>query len=452
MIRARLPTAARAGLLSLAVTLVPSPGATPVVAQPAQQPAAEPDPVARAQAEKERRAESLRAIETALQASAETKAKLEREVAEIKGDGARLNQALIDAARKAQEAEGRISELEARLQTMAGSETALRRSLQARRGVIAEVLAALQRMGRRPPPAVLVRPEDVLVAIRTSMLLGAVVPELQGEAETLAGDLAELVRLRGLIATDQEALRADIKGWGAERQRLAALVAARQARLGEAESGIAAERERAAGLAGQARNLKDLVDRLDGDLASARRAAGAAREAAEAETRETRERFAAAALRDPARLGPKVPFPQVRGLVPRPVSGEVVRTFGSPDGAGGTSRGISLMTRPRGVVSSPADGWVAYAGAFRSYGRLLIINAGDGYYLLLAGMDQINVEVGQFVLAGEPVAVMGDTGSAPSAGAGGRNDPVLYVEFKKDGGSIDPDPWWAKGSSEKVRG
>ncbi|WP_420891472.1 murein hydrolase activator EnvC family protein, partial [Methylobacterium ajmalii] len=259
MIRARLPTAARAGLLSLAVTLVPSPGATPVVAQPAQQPAAEPDPVARAQAEKERRAESLRAIETALQASAETKAKLEREVAEIKGDGARLNQALIDAARKAQEAEGRISELEARLQTMAGSETALRRSLQARRGVIAEVLAALQRMGRRPPPAVLVRPEDVLVAIRTSMLLGAVVPELQGEAETLAGDLAELVRLRGLIATDQEALRADIKGWGAERQRLAALVAARQARLGEAESGIAAERERAAGLAGQARNLKDLV-------------------------------------------------------------------------------------------------------------------------------------------------------------------------------------------------
>ena len=436
-------------ILALAAALAL--GALPALAQ---QPAADPglDPVAKAQAEKERRAESLRAIETALQASAETKAKLEREVAEIKGDGARLNQALIDAARKAQEAEGRISDLEGRLQTMAGSETALRRSLEARRGVIAEVLAALQRMGRRPPPAVLVRPEDVLAAIRTSMLLGAVVPELQGEAETLAGDLAELVRLRGLIATDQETLRGDIKGWAAERQRLTALIAARQSRLGEAETGIAAERERATGLAGQARTLKDLVDRLDGDLASARRAANAAKEAAEAETRETRERFAAAALRDPARLGPKVPFPQVRGLVPRPVSGEVVRTFGSPDGTGGTSRGISLMTRPRGIVSSPADGWVAYAGAFRSYGRLLIINAGDGYYLLLAGMDQINVEVGQFVLAGEPVAVMGDTGSAPSAGAGGRNDPVLYVEFKKDGGSIDPDPWWAKGSSEKVRG
>ncbi len=411
-----------------------------------------PDPIEQAKAEKERRAESLRTLEAAMAASAEARSRLEREVAELKGDRVKLNTALLDAARKAQEAEGRISALEERLQTMTGSEAGIRRSLQARRAVIAEVLAALQRMGRRPPPAVLVQPEDVLAAIRTSMLLGAVVPELQGEAETLAGDLAELVRLRSLIAADKEALRGDIRGWADEQQRLSALVAARQARIGEAETGIAAERERAAGLAGQARSLKDLVDRLDGELSTARKAADEARRAAEAESRETREKFAAAALRDPARLAPKTPFAQVRGLVPRPASGEVVRGFGSPDGSGGTARGISLATRPRAIVSSPADGKVVYAGAFRSYGRLLIINAGDGYYLLLAGMDQITVEVGQFVLAGEPVAAMGDAGPAPPVGAGGRNDPVLYVEFRKDGGSIDPEPWWAKGSSEKVRG
>jgi septal ring factor EnvC (AmiA/AmiB activator) len=83
----------------------------------------------------------------------------------------------------------------------------------------------------------------------------------------------------------------------------------------------------------------------------------------------------------------------------------------------------------------------------------LIINAGGGYYLLLAGMDQINVEVGQFVLAGEPVASMGQTSSAsPAAGAFESSDPTLYVEFRKDGGSIDPGPWWAKSQSEKVRG
>src|SRR3712207_7567345 len=72
---------------------------------------------------------------------------------------------------------------------------------------------------------------------------------------------------------------------------------------------------------------------------------------------------------------------------------------------------------------------------------------------ILAGMDQINVEVGQFVLAGEPVASMGQTSSAsPAAGAVESSDPMLYVEFRKDGGSIDPGPWWAKSQSEKVRG
>ncbi|WFT83620.1 peptidoglycan DD-metalloendopeptidase family protein [Methylobacterium sp. CB376] len=404
-----------------------------------------PDPIDQAQAEKEQKAQSLKALEAALAASAEARGRLEKEVEELKGDRARLSQALLDGTRRAQEAEERIGVLETRLETMTASQTAIRRSLEARRGVIAEVLAALQRMGRRPPPAVLVQPEDMLAAIRTSMLLGAVVPELQGEAETLAGDLAELERLRGLIAADRESLRRDLAGWAGERQRLDALVAARQTRLGEAETGLAGERERAAGLAGQARSLKDLVDKLDGEISAARRAA-------EAESRETRERFAAAALRDPVRLAPKLPFSQVRGVVPRPATGEVVKAFGAADGNGGTTRGISLATRPRAVVSSPADGWVAYAGPFRSYGRLLIINAGDGYYLLLAGMDQINVDVGQFVLAGEPVAAMGDSGLAPSAGGGGRNDPVLYVEFRKDGSSIDPEPWWAKAASEKVRG
>jgi septal ring factor EnvC (AmiA/AmiB activator) len=94
-----------------------------------------------------------------------------------------------------------------------------------------------------------------------------------------------------------------------------------------------------------------------------------------------------------------------------------------------------------------------FAGPFRSLGRLLIINAGDGYYVLLAGMDHISVEPGQFVLAGEPVATMGASSSgSPAAGGIETSDPVLYVEFRKDGGSIDPGPWWAKSLGEKVRG
>ncbi|GJD94363.1 hypothetical protein OCOJLMKI_1565 [Methylobacterium iners] len=402
--------------------------------------------------EKNRRAESLRQIEEALAASKGAGAQFEAEIKAIGGDRAKLNAALLDAARQSQATEDRMSRLEERLKTLGTSETAIRRSLEARRGVIAEILAALQRMGRRPPPAVLVQPEDVLAVIRTSMLLGAVVPELRGEAETLAADLTELVRLKGLIAADRQSLQGDLAGWAREQQRLNALVTARRTRLADVESGLVAERGRTAELASQARSLKELIDRMEGEVSSARKAAEAARDAEEREARATRDRFAAAGSRDPARLAPKIRFAEARGELPRPVSGAIVRNFNQPDGNGGTSRGISLATRPRAVVASPADGWVSFAGQFRSYGRLLIINAGDGYYLLLAGMDGINVEVGQFVLAGEPVAVMGEGGSPAPAAGDDRSDPVLYVEFRKDGGSIDPEPWWAKSPSEKVRG
>lgn len=418
------------------------------------QDAAAAEAIQRALDEKARRAESLKRIEEQLAASTSARAKLEAEIAAIGGDRAKLNAALLDAARQAQATEDRMSRLEERLKTLTASEAGIRRSLEARRGVIAEILAALQRMGRRPPPAVLVQPEDVLAVIRTSMLLGAVVPELRGEAETLAADLTEMVRLKGLIAADREGLQTDLAGWAKERQRLDALIGARRTRLAEVESGLVTERARTAELGVQAKSLKDLLERMESEVASARRAAEEARAAETREARATQERFAAASARDPARLAPKIRFVETRGEVPRPVSGAVLRSFAQPDGNGGTTRGISLATRPKAAVSSPADGWVAFAGQFRSYGRLLIINAGDGYYLLLAGMDQINVEVGQFVLAGEPVATMGEGGQGvtPGAGSGDRDGPVLYVEFRKDGGSIDPEPWWAKSPSEKVRG
>ena len=107
-------------------------------------------------------------------------------------------------------------------------------------------------------------------------------------------------------------------------------------------------------------------------------------------------------------------------------------------------RACRIATRPGGQVSSPTDGWVVYAGPFRSYGQLLIINAGDGYHVLLAGMERMDVQLGQFVLAGEPVAVMAEQRLA-SVGAVdiGATQPVLYIEFRKDGTSIDPAPWWA---------
>jgi murein hydrolase activator len=412
-----------------------------------------PSPQGETAEQKARREQDLKVLEEAISANAEARRRLEAEVESVKADRAKLNAALIETAERVRGTEDRIQGLEQRLQTLGASETAIRRSLQSRRGVIVEVFAALQRMGRRPPPAVLVRPEDMLEAVRASIMLGAVLPELRSEAEVLATDLGELVRLKAAIATDRTTLNAELAGLNREQARLAALMEARQSRIAEVERNVGAERQKAEDLARQAGTLKELIDRMEAEITGAQRAAEEARKAAEAQQRETREKFAQLAFRDPARLAPKIPFAEARGLLPRPVSGDMSLEFGAPDGYGGTTRGISITTRQKASVVSPADGWVAFAGPFRSYGRLLIINAGGGYYILLAGMDQINVDVGQFVLAGEPVATMGEAPLMSLIGAAiEKNNPVLYVEFRKDGGSIDPGPWWAKSQSEKVRG
>jgi len=402
----------------------------------------------------------LQSVQDTLEASTDQRKKIEAEIETIRHDRVKLSKALTETSQKVAAAETRSSAIEKRLETLTGSEDAIRRSLNGRRAVIAEILASLQRMGRKPPPALLASPEDILRAIRTSMLLGAVLPEMRAETEALTADLNELVSLRKAIAADKEALAKEIVGLNGDRLRLAALVDARQGALNLAEQALSAERERAKELAKQATSLKDLIGRMETEIGAASKASAAAqkadderKKAAEADAQNVKTRLAAGPFKDPARLAPAVSFTDAKGLLPMPASGTILKAYGAADGFGGTEKGLSLATRTNALVASPSDGWIVYSGPYRTYGQLLIINAGGGYYIVLAGMERINVEVGQFVLAGEPVASMGDASAKTAAAiAIGAAQPILYVEFRKDGSAIDPGPWWAKTELQKVRG
>src|SRR5262249_54280043 len=200
----------------------------------------------------------LRGMEDSLEASQEQRQKMEAEIASIRADRAKLTAALLNATKDVNASERKIGETEARLDTLTGSEDAIKRSLAGRRAVIAEVLASRQRMGRNPPPALLSAPEDMLAAIRTSMLLGSVLPQMRAETEALASDLADLMQLRQSIAAERETLSRIVAKLRAERERLAALVEARQAALVATERALDSERERALELAKQAASLKDL--------------------------------------------------------------------------------------------------------------------------------------------------------------------------------------------------
>ncbi len=413
------------------------------VAGPAQQTSAtSPDAI-------KLREQELEATRAQQKTAAEAQAKLKADIAAIGQDRSKLNQQLIDIAAQVRSVETRIGDAEARLRPLDSREQEIRGSLDSRRSEIVEVLAALQRAGRRTPPALLVRPEDALQSLRTAMLLGSVVPELRTRAEKLAGDLTELVTLRKTIATERDRLALDRDKVREDQTRLAALVEERQRQQSSIEKDLEVEGARAIALSRQVDSLQGLIAKMEQDLKSAAKAAAAANLlGAPAALGKPN----LGVLRDPARMSPAIAFASAKGLFAMPVNGVKIREFGASDGAGGVERGISLATRAGAQVTTPCDGWVVYAGPFRSYGQLLILNAGGGYHVLIAGMERISVNIGQFVLTGEPVATMGSKSQVASILAANASQPVLYVEFRKDGTPIDPGPWWAANEGEKVRG
>ena len=381
--------------------------------------------------------------------SVESQAKLKVEIEALSADRRKFNQQLIDTAAKIRDTEANIDATQARLKPLDEKQALFEKSLAERRATIIEILAALQRVGRQPPPALMVNPEDALQAVRTAITLGAVVPEMRAQADALAGDLADLAAVRKQILAERDKLASDMQSLGREQLRMTLLVDQRQKKQTIVEQTLDSERAHATDLARQADTIKDLISKLEQDLDPAARAK---RDSARAiENDATKPHLAA--LGDPGRLSPAVAFPDMRGRMRLPVNGTRIRDFGGSDGSGGTQKGLSIVARPGAQITAPCDGWVVYAGAFRSYGQLLILNAGGGYHVLLAGMERISVDLGQFVLTGEPVAVMGDAAQASaSITPAVPKQPVLYVEFRKDGTPIDPSPWWATNEGEKVRG
>ena len=420
-----------------------SPAAAQVAESTPQTTAVSPDAI-------KQREQELEAARAQQKSAAELQQKLAADIASIGQDRSKLNQQLIDIAAQVRGVETRIGDAEARLRPLDSREQQIRGSLDSRRSEIVEVLAALQRAGRRTPPALLVRPEDALQSLRTAMLLGSVVPELHARTQKLADDLGELVALRKTIATERDQLAVDRDNLKNDQTRLAALVEERQRQQSSIEKDMEAEGARAISLSRQVDSLQGLIAKMEQDVKSAAKAAATASlQGTPAAPNGTPNQ---GGLKDPARTSPAIAFASAKGLFALPVNGVKIREFAGSDGAGGVEKGISLATRPGAQVTTPCDGWVVYAGPFRSYGQLLILNAGGGYHVLIAGMERISVNIGQFVLTGEPVATMGTKSQVASILAANASQPVLYVEFRKDGTPIDPGPWWAANEGEKVRG
>jgi septal ring factor EnvC (AmiA/AmiB activator) len=417
---------------------------------------------------------------------------IQSDLAAMREEREQINAQLLQTAKLIQATEGQMSAIEQRLGELEAQEKHVRGSLDARRGSMSGLLAAMQRMGRNPPPVMITKREDALSMVRSAMLLAAAFPELRAQAQLLSDQLNDLVRVMTGIKTEGEKLKAETQRLNEARVRLASLMETKRQSLTERQEELAQVRRAAAEISRNVGDLNELIVKLDKSIAENTRL-GAYERQLEAEAQKqaaldpkpalptpappaqpgrpvaeptpaptpkappAEPKSPAAilapgdklAMATPGRIQPAVPFHLAKGRLPLPAQGRRVLNYGDRTQRG-TSDGIVIETRFGAQITSPTDGWIMYAGPYLSYGHILIISAGGGYHILLAGLTNTDVQVGQFVLAGEPIGTMP---AAARAAAGRSQDsaPVLYVEFRKDQKPVNPDPWWAD-NTRKVQG
>ncbi len=330
-----------------------------------------------------------------------------------------LQKQAVTLAARVRDTRTRIARNNERLEDLRALEAATRRRLLADRRYQGRTLAALIRLSRRPPVALLAAPGDSRDILHAATLLRALPPLLQRRAAEIRQTLEAIVSLRRETEALRRKLAALQQDLDNQRRQLERAMAAR--RVASAHLTVAARRQqqRNRKLAREVKNLSALLARLD------------AARAAKARERERK-----------LRESRTVSFASLRGRMPFPARGRILRRFGSPDPAGLKTRGMEIATAPDAVIVAPARGEVVFAGPFRKLGLLLIMDMGGGYHILLSGMARIEVELGQTVLAGEPVGVMAPGNTPP---------PRLYVELRKNGEPVNPLPWFITGKG-KVSG
>jgi septal ring factor EnvC (AmiA/AmiB activator) len=419
----------------------PAPEAAPITPPaPAPDPAAPPPPTIEPAIPT---AADLQAIESSITLSQQRIDELKAEIAAMEGDTAQQNAALIAAAQRVRLAEIEVADVEERLNALIVSELEVRGRLDGSNAEIANVLAALERITLNPPPALIVDPDDALGSARSAILISAIVPQLQAKADAVTADLKELTNIKAAALAEEATLRANYAVLEEEQLRIATLIAARKQGLEVRSAELTAEEQEAAILAARATSLRELIDNLSTQINSVA-TASASQPPIDLNAPPLTPQDIQTALANTARTEPAIPFGSARGHLTMPANGVTVLDYGANDGFGGVNQGLSLVTRAEAQVVAPADGWVLYKGPYLNYGQIVILNTGQNYTMLLAGLESVTVDIGQFVQMGIPLGTMGSRtiGRTVTTNAGAAQ-PTLYIELRENNEPVDPTGWWA---------
>jgi septal ring factor EnvC (AmiA/AmiB activator) len=362
-----------------------------------------------------RAADRLKDVQEAIQDEQDRVKYLGLQAEQLAAEITRLQGELITAAKDVQDREEELVKLEKRLAALESLEQEKTARLTAHRGDMSALLGALERLSVEPRETLILGWRSPLDTVITAQLLGFAVPPIEAKARRLRQELDDIAQLRAQTLRQRQDITAATLTLKTARASLEELVALKAGlrQTTDAERAAAADRVRA--LTEQADDLRELLAALP--------------PATTPQPNNSAGPTATLRLEPPKDL--KIFPTRAIGVTP-PVRGVLVTHFGEKGSDGSVSQGVEFETLPEAQIVAPHDGQIVFRGPFRGYGEILIMEHRGGYHTLLCGLGRVDVVVGQWLLAGEPVGIT----ESPKDGKA-----RLYVELRRNGRPIDPWPW-----------
>lgn len=370
----------------------------------------------------------------AKQKSLESK-KLQAQAIQLNLELSKIDKTVITLAQKIQTNEKKLSDLENDLVELKNNLAVKEADFVKENKSLVQTIAALQNMSLNPSESIILQPLSPIDIIRSAILLRETIPFLNEKSAKLKVDLESVYEQKRKIENNLSESKKQKSVLEKQQIEMQQLMKKKSNLRKEVETKGAETKKLADNLISKAKDLRELLEELERQKEIARKKREEEERLAALKREQERQMTRTVDTKTHASIKKQVQgnkFASAKGSLNRPASGNKITNYGQTISKGVTSKGIVYKTRPGAQVTSLFDGTVIFSGPFKGYGNIIIVEHGDGYLSLLAGLGHIDCDVGQMVLTGEPVGTMPES-----------NDAKLYVEIRKNRHPIDPTPWIA---------
>ena len=364
--------------------------AAPALADPAPVPA--------------RKTEALSELKSRIESGKSEQDSLKKKMSSAEGELDSARKSLVKLSADLQTSQKTMADIETRIQKLEGEENALTAKIQSDYGSMGDLILAMERLRRMPTETLIIRPGAPLETAQSAILLRSILPGINARTTQMSADLERLRDIHTALDNDRKSAMSTAEKLQGQEKDLQSMLNKREKLYRETRAAYQVQAESVARMAAEAKSLEQLVTRIE-----------------QAEKPKVEKSAKRKTVKMPSLPG---------GRWGLPVQGRLQTGFGDRDAIGAESEGLRIAASPNALVTAPVGGVIRFAGPFRNYGNMVIIEHDKGFHSLISGLSRIDTSVGRKISAGEPLGTL--------AGSGNEGRATLYYELRHNGKPVDP--------------